>query len=150
MMGFGQAVGLYFSNYANFQGRSRRAEYWWVFLAQLIFYFVMGFLFVALGGSFGADDGLPEMNGLSVFIAIIFGIIMLGLIVPNISLAVRRFHDLGQTGWLVLVFGILGLIPLIGSLTSLGQLIWFAFPGKAGANQFGPDPKNPVDTGVFD
>ena len=149
-MGFGQAVGLFFSRYADFQGRSRRAEYWWVALAQLIFYFGFGLLFVVLGGELEGMSGLPVAEGLSLILLIAMIVVVIGLIIPNLALAVRRFHDLGQTGWLVVVFGVIGLIPIVGSLASLGQMIWFAFPGTVGPNQYGSDPKNPIETGVFD
>lgn len=149
-MGFGQAVGLFFSRYVDFQGRSRRAEYWWVFLAQFLFYMIGGFLFVILGGEFDVDSTVPEFDGSSLIIGLLFIVIWIGLIIPNIALNVRRFHDLGQTGWLVLVFALLSLLPIVGYLASLAQLIWYIFPGNSGPNKYGPDPKNPIDTAVFE
>jgi len=79
-------------------------------------------------------------------ILVLFG---LACIVPLIALSVRRWHDLGQTGWLVLVFGILGAIPLVGILASIANLIWFARSGNVGPNHYGPDPKQNLDTTVF-
>lgn len=147
-MGMGEAIGLFFSRYTDFQGRSRRAEYWWFFLAYIIFTIAVAAMFFILGGGIDAN-GDPELGGASIILLVVVGLIGLGLIIPMISLAVRRFHDLGQTGWLVLVFGLLGLIPLVGTLTGIGQLIWFAMPGTVGPNQYGPDPKGGHDVDVF-
>jgi len=142
-MGMTEAIQSFFKNYTNFQGRSRRSEYWWVFLAYFIILFAATFLITMIGG------GLESMNVLGTLIAGILGLAGLAVIVPWIALGVRRFHDLGQTGWLVLVFMVLSVIPLIGILTFLGQLIWFAMPGNTGPNKFGSDPKTGHDVGVF-
>ena len=104
---------------------------------------VAGLLIGTIGG--GADG----LNPIGYLIVGVLGIAMLAVIVPGIALSVRRFHDLGQTGWLVLVFAILGAIPLIGLLASLAQIIWFAMPGNTGPNKYGPDPKGAPDVGVF-
>lgn len=143
-MGMGEAINLFFARYTDFQGRSRRAEYWWVVLAYFIIGAVGGLLIGLLGGA--GSGGLNVIGMALVGILVLFG---LAVIIPGIALSVRRFHDLGQTGWLVLVFAIAGLIPLIGLLASLGQIIWFAMPGNTGPNKYGPDPKGGHDVGVF-
>ena len=58
-------------------------------------------------------------------------------LIPGIAVKVRRFHDLGQTGWLVLVFWA---VNLIVPFAEFGRMIWFAFQGEQGSNQYGPDP----------
>lgn len=72
----------------------------------------------------------------------IFAMVTFALInaLPDIMLRIRRFHDLGQTGWLVLVFMLVGAIPGIGIIADLVNLVWFTMRGTAGANQYGPDP----------
>lgn len=147
-MGMIEAIQLFFKNYTNFQGRSRRAEYWWIFLATMIIAFVSVFLLATIGGSLGTDGEL-DLNPIGFLLT---GILVLGglaILIPSIALGVRRFHDLGQTGWLVLVFAILNMLPLIGLLTTIGQLIWMAMPGTTGPNKYGPDPKGGHDVGVF-
>ena len=144
-MGFGEAVRTFFQRYTDFQGRSRRSEYWWVILALIIFFGIGGALAVVLGGVAGGGD----MNPIGMLLIGILGLAYLAIIIPNIALMVRRFHDLNQTGWLVLVFILLGIIPLVGMLASLAQIIWFAMPGTVGPNKCGADPKGGHDVGVF-
>ena len=87
----------------------------------------------------------PTISGwLFMGILFLWGIIS---VIPGIALYVRRFHDLDQTGWLVLLFTILNAIPLLGFLIWIGQMIWLAMPGTNGPNKFGSDPKgaNPAD-----
>ncbi len=142
-MGMMEAIELFFKNYTNFEGRSRRAEYWWVLLANLIIGLVAGFIIGAIGG------GFADLNVIGMLLGAVLVLYLLAILVPSIALAVRRFHDLDQTGWLVLVFMLVGLIPLIGFLAVIAQYIWFAMPGTTGPNKYGPDPKSGHDVGVF-
>lgn len=114
-------------------------------LALIIFFGIGGALAVVLGGVAGGGD----MNPIGMLLIGILGLAYLAIIIPNIALMVRRFHDLNQTGWLVLVFILLGIIPLVGMLASLAQIIWFAMPGTVGPNKYGADPKGGHDVGVF-
>jgi len=59
---------------------------------------------------------------------------MLGVLIPNLAVQVRRFHDQDKSGWFVL----LGLIPYIGGLI---LLVFMLFEGTRGSNRFGEDPK---------
>ncbi|WP_462129991.1 DUF805 domain-containing protein [Staphylococcus pseudintermedius] len=47
-VGFVEAFKLYWTNYVNFKGRSRRSEYWWVMLWHLIITIPALFLGVVL------------------------------------------------------------------------------------------------------
>lgn len=143
-MGMMEAIQMFFARYTDFQGRSRRSEYWWVFLAVMIFSVVGGFLVGLLGGLAGG-----QLNPIGFLLLAILGLANLAIIIPGIALMVRRFHDLDQTGWLVLVFLLLAFIPLVGLLASIGQIIWFAMPGTVGPNKYGADPKGGHDVGVF-
>ena len=143
-MGFGEAIRTFFQRYTDFQGRSRRSEYWWVVLAFLLFIIVAALLVGMVGGLAGGN-----LNPIGYLLAGIFSLAYLAIIIPAIALMVRRFHDLNQTGWLVLVFILLGIIPLVGMLASLAQIIWFAMPGTVGPNKCGADPKGGHDVGVF-
>ncbi len=143
-MGFGEAIRTFFQRYTDFQGRSRRSEYWWVVLAFFLAGLVAGALIGVLGGLGGGG-----MNPIGYLLSGIFGLAYLAIIIPSIALMVRRFHDLNQTGWLALVFILLSVIPLIGLIASVGWLIWFAMPGTVGPNKYGADPKGGHDVGVF-
>lgn len=148
MLSFGQAVRAFYRRYVDFQGRSQRSEYWWVQLYSVICYTIFGILiFMGLGGLEGIDALLNEDDlgqfGPAAIIGI-FGLVVFVLvnIIPNISIQVRRFHDLGQTGWLVLAFTVGGQIPVLGIFAALGNIIWFTFKGNEGPNKYGPDPLN--------
>lgn len=68
--------------------------------------------------------------GFSLFTILTF----LGLTIPTIALAVRRLHDIGATGWLVLLLFIPAIGP--GFMGAIGGV-----PGQKKPNKYGPDPK---------
>lgn len=142
-MGMGEAIGSFFARYTDFKGRSRRSEYWWVVLAFVLFFGIGAALVVIIGG------GVESLNPIGYLLAGVLGLAYLAIIIPNIALMVRRFHDLNQTGWLVLVFIALNFIPLVGLVASIAQIVWFAMPGTTGPNKYGADPKGGHDVGVF-
>ena len=163
MLDFGEAVRRFYGNYVNAEGRAQRSAYWWVLLYQLIIYSVLIIVLFMADGSeqifevinevlegntdaeFSDDFTLGTSGLLAVFLMVIFALVNF---LPNIMLHIRRFHDLGQTGWLVLVFRGLGALPAIGIFFDIANLIWFAVPGTTGPNQYGPDPLS-VDTDIF-
>ncbi|MEX0891540.1 MAG: DUF805 domain-containing protein [Gemmatimonadota bacterium] len=106
--------------YAEFNGRSRRKEYWFFVLFNVIFVIVLAFLDVLL--NLGGDVGLLS----SVY--------SLGVFIPSLSVAFRRLHDVGRSAWWLLI----GVIPLIGPIV---LLVWMFQDSQAGANQWGPNPK---------
>ena len=114
------AVKLFFSNYVNFRGRSTRSEYWWVILASVIFGFVLGFI----GGIMTAAKGGEP----STLFTVIFGLVELVLLVPSLSLCTRRLHDVGKSGWLLL----LAIVPI-----AQFYLIYLYCKPSDGPNQWG-------------
>lgn len=121
--------------YADFQGRSRRKEYWMFTLGFAIVLLLGVILFAALGNAKGGStDGIVSTIGTTG--AVILGIAYLAIIVPSIAVQVRRFHDQDKSGWFVL----LAFIPYIGGLI---MLIFMCREGTKGPNRFGPDPKDP-------
>lgn len=122
--------------YADFQGRSRRKEYWMFTLFVTLVTVAWMVVFAVLGGlangGFG-EAGLSTVAMIWIFVAVLAG---LAIIVPSFAAQVRRFHDQDKTGWLVL----LGFIPYIGGLI---VFVFMVLPGTNGPNRFGPDPKDP-------
>jgi uncharacterized membrane protein YhaH (DUF805 family) len=112
-------------NYANFEGRARRSEYWYFLLLNIIIAMLL-FLSSFLLGMFGM---------------ILYIIYALATFIPGIAVAVRRLHDTGKSGW----FYFVALIPIIGGIW---LLIVLATEGTPGPNEYGPDPKN--DYNEFD
>ena len=135
MIGFGEAIALFYKNYVNFEGRSSRAEYWWTVLYQFIVYAALAVAFFALVGLEGFESTDSDLAFAGILISA--GLFWLVNFLPGISIQVRRFHDLDQTGWLVLVFF---LVNAVLTVSVFAQLIWFAVRGTEGANKYGPDP----------
>lgn len=109
------------SKFADFSGRARRREYWTFALVNGL----IALILLILGLAFGEDS--PASN----IMVTIFYLIML---VPNLSVSVRRLHDIGKSGW----YMFLSLIPLIGGLI---LLIWSLMDSEPGENQYGKNPK---------
>lgn len=112
--------------YADFNGRARRQEYWMFILFNLIILFALVFIGSMIAGGMGAED--------LAFIP--FLIYYLGVIIPTIACAVRRLHDQNKSGWYYCVT----FIPFIGGIW---LLVLMCTEGDAGPNQYGADPKNP-------
>lgn len=105
-VGFGQAFKNFWKNYANFKGRARRSEYWWMALWNFIFslpaivLIAIGYMFLIAG--FISDPEDPEVAPVAIgliilFVAGIYGLIyFFATVVANLSLMVRRFHDTGR------------------------------------------------------
>ncbi|QEE48572.1 DUF805 domain-containing protein [Flavobacterium alkalisoli] len=108
-------------NYANFEGRARRSEYWYYTLMNILIIFTLAILTMV-----------------SSIFTFVYAIYALGVIIPGLAVAVRRLHDINKSGWFILV----GLIPVIGSIW---LLVLFATEGDRGDNQYGADPKNPYN-----
>jgi len=98
-----------FDKYSTYNGRARRKEFWHFYL----------FVSIILFGSY-LLDGLSNNFEL---VTLIFGVVL----TPMISVAIRRMHDVGKSGWFLL-------IPIY-------NLILVCRPGTEGNNIFGPDPK---------
>ncbi|SEV88647.1 Uncharacterized membrane protein YhaH, DUF805 family [Cognatiyoonia koreensis] len=139
--------------YATFSGRAPRSEYWWFQLFYLLIVLGLVLLMALTGGLSGAFDQNGELApgaaaSLGIF-GIIFLIVMLGMILPLISVTVRRFHDYNLSGWWYLGGIIAGLIPFVGFLASIAILVITILKGTDGPNNFGPDPLGSSDADVF-
>ncbi|CAZ97842.1 DUF805 domain-containing protein [Zobellia galactanivorans] len=99
-------------NYAGFGGRARRKEYWMFFLFNTLISY--GLLILA---------GLLEIPALG-FLYMIYAF---GVLIPSIAVAIRRMHDVGKSGWFILV-------PIY-------NLILACTDSEKGDNQYGPNPK---------
>lgn len=110
--------------YADFEGRARRTEYWMFFLINLIFSLIASLTDIAMG-TFSAEAGIGTFG--TIYSAFI--------LIPNIAVMVRRLHDTGKSAWmlLVLVIPFLGVFYLVYLLT---------IDSEPGTNRFGPNPKD--------
>ena len=113
-----ESVKTVLSKYVDFSGRARRSEFWWYMLCYCI-------LSSVLSGIYQATQ--------SNIVAVISGIVSLGLLLPTLAVHVRRLHDVGRSGWWLLL-----------DLTCIGGiviLIWEIMDSQPGDNQYGPNPK---------
>ena len=119
-MGFIDAVKALYKNYAKFDGRASRSEYWWAFL-----YFMLIYACLLIGT-------LLEAGGLGAILTLILSLVVLGTFIPMIAVAVRRLHDYDKSGWLYLI----GLLPIV----NLYLVYLYVQPGTRGPNRFGSNP----------
>jgi uncharacterized membrane protein YhaH (DUF805 family) len=96
-------------NYVTFSGRARRKEYWMFILFNTIFASVFGFVCGLIG--------VPDLANLYT----------LAILLPSIAVGVRRMHDVGKSGWFLL-------IPIYNFILAVTE-------GEKGENQYGQDPK---------
>jgi len=127
------------SHYADFSGRARRTEYWMFVLFNVIFNLVWTFLVIAGVLVFTSDDNNRAMPFIMVSVASLSYYFLMML--PSMSVAVRRLHDLGKSGWMMFV----GLIPIAGGIW---LLVLMLTEGNKGENEYGPDPKTTEE--IFD
>lgn len=156
--------------YAVFSGRARRSEYWWFMLAQYLIAMALSFLMVIVmivqlvigvsNGSITEENGFYFMFKNPVFW--IYCLYSLALIIPNLSVMVRRLHDIGKSGWYlllpflspILVGGAVVLaifnhdlwfFMIVAYVITLAimiiMLVWMATNGKKETNKWGPSPK---------
>ncbi len=111
--------------YADFQGRSRRKEYWLYTLFIALVYVALIVAFVVVAGTqltaLGSGRSDPAaLMGLLASLGPILGIIAivyLGLLIPSIAVNVRRMHDTGRTGWWVALPSALSLAQILVGVT---------------------------------
>ena len=104
-------------NFANFEGRSRRAEFWWFALANFIVFLVLGILIQV-----------------SAIFWVLYIIVALAVIIPSLAVTVRRLHDTDKSAWFLLLY----LVPFVGGII---LLVVMCIDGAPAPNQWGPSPK---------
>ena len=101
-------------NYANFNGRCRRAGYWKAAVVNFVVIFIISILPIV-------GSALSSLYSIAI-------------LVPSIALCARRLHDIHKSGWWYLI----NLIPLVGQIIFI---VWMATDSKPETNQWGPSPK---------
>ena len=109
-------------NYANFEGRARRDEYWMFVLINTIISFVLGFVDGIISG--------PEGWVLGV-------VYTLAVMIPSIAVSVRRFHDINKSGWWVLGLSLFVVVGWIWGFVLACQ------DSDIGDNSYGSSDKYP-------
>lgn len=114
-MSFTDAVRDAFSKYATFTGRSSRSAYWWFYLFNILTLIAALLIDLALGTG-----------------GIIYALVGLATLLPNLAVAARRLHDSGHSAWWLLI----GLLPLVGAIV----LLVFTLQRSEPPNQWGSGP----------
>lgn len=117
------------NQYADFDGRARRTEYWMFFLFNFIFSLLAGLM-----------DSFLGLYSIEFGIGLLGGLYALAVFIPGLAVAVRRLHDTGRSGWMLLI----AFIPIIGAIW---LLILMLIEGDPHENKYGPDPKQPEGEG---
>ncbi len=111
LTGYQQAILTCFKKFADFKGRARRSEFW---------YFELFCVLMSLACSFINEDAAT--------------IAMIVTFIPNIAVNIRRLHDIGRSGWWMLI----ALVPIVGILL---LLFLAAQEGEPTINAYGESPK---------
>ena len=106
-MSFVQAVQVCLRKYVDFSGRAVRSEFWWFALFQLIVMVVASML---------GDT--------------VYAVVALALVLPSLAVGARRLHDIGKSGWFLL----LHLLPIIGILV---LIFFWVQPSQTEGNEYG-------------
>lgn len=118
-------------HYTDFSGRARRKEFWMFYLFLIIAGLIATVIDNLLGTTF------PGFN-----YGAVYGLTVLALLLPSLAVSIRRLHDVGKSGWLILIY----LVPVIGFIW---LLVLFCMDGQPGTNAYGPNPKAPTaETGA--
>lgn len=112
----------------DFDGRSRRSEYWWFGLISNVVLMVAAIPAIAL---FATETAIGTIVGAVLLMLVMIASLL--LIVPTLAVSVRRLHDTNRSGWFLL----LNFVPCV----SLVLLIFFFMEGTRGPNQYGVDSK---------
>jgi len=119
-MNFTEATESFFRKYADFSSRSSRSEYWYAYLFIAMVGLGIGFL----EGFMGL---FPQSNQSILIIPF-----QIGVLIPSFAILARRLHDINKSGWwYLIVFTIIGVIPLI---------YWLCKAGDDGENNYGFNP----------
>lgn len=130
-MTFPDAVKTCFNKYFVFSGRAARSEYWF----WKLFLFLCNFGFVVLIAAMMPSNDYPMMpeSGAVDFLRVAWMLFNLGMLIPDLSVTIRRIHDINLSGW----YWLISCIPLFGTIV---MLVWACTKGTQGDNQYGADP----------
>jgi uncharacterized membrane protein YhaH (DUF805 family) len=112
-----------FRRFADFNGRSRRAAYWYFVLFNIVVGIAISVPETLLGLA-NPETGYGPFSGLYSLVVFL----------PSLAVLARRLHDIGRSGWWILII----FLPIVGFFV---LLYWTVKDSEAGANAYGPNPK---------
>ena len=118
------------TKYFDFKTRATRSEYWWytlfIWIASMV---IQAPYFFYWDEVMAAPIEDPFVLLPVEVINVIFGLLT---IIPGISVSVRRLHDVGRSGWWLLLW----FLPIIGWI----PLIYWTCKASTDDNQWGENP----------
>lgn len=118
-MSFEDAVASFWKGYFDFTGRSRRREFWYSAICNWLIAITISLL------------GVITIRQLASVMELMFTAMV---VLPNLSVAIRRMHDIGKSGLMLLV----SFIPVIGTIW---VIILLAMDSDRETNIYGESPK---------
>lgn len=116
---------VFIDNYATFEGRARRSEFWYYALTNILVVLSL-YIFVIIGMA-------TEIYPLSITAGVLVFLYWIANLIPYLGVIVRRLHDTSKSGWWFLI----SFVPLGGIVL----LVFYCLEGDRGQNEYGPDPK---------
>lgn len=108
------AIRSFFKGYAIFSGRSKRPEFWWIWLLNMVIFLPV---YYSLFTGLEFDNPIMNISLISIYI-----ILLLVELVPLLALTVRRLRDVGvHWAYIFIVFVPLGAITLLIMLAMPSQ-----------------------------
>lgn len=130
-----QSFKLCWINYAKFSGRARRSEFFYFYSiinAIILTFYIISYI-IAKNNYNEETKEYENKEDYAVYLLISL-VVFFVTFLPILGLEVRRLHDTGKSGWLVLI----RLLPLIGEFLLLGL---FCGDSEQMENKYGPSPK---------
>ena len=136
---------LPFARMGDYSGRSRRREFWLFQLLKILTGILLaiglGFAGALVSTPLFSDRVISDILG-NITLIVTLGLYALLFLPAEIALTVRRWHDIGNSGWTIVVLLFFGLIPVIGFIAALVHFAAMCWPGDKAGNQYGfPTPE---------
>ena len=146
-MNFINSIKTCFKKYIDFNGRASRSEFWYFTLLLVFAYF--GLLIIV---NYWNDSNLfyelsdSLYNSINYLIYGMFYGLPIICLIPFVSVTIRRIHDIGQSGFVILIFFVGFFIAFLLKNELIVRIVFiilgvFLTQKSAGKNQFGPVPK---------
>lgn len=131
-----QAYKEYLKRFKDYKGKSTRSDYWWVFLANAIIFFILTNIKTLIAGSIVAKTGVTDVakaqkmivqlsnepKGSFLAILVIIEIVGLLILIPSFSLTARRVTDTGFPWWFAIVSLVYGIVGLLAPFIKVDSL----------------------------
>ncbi len=133
--------------YAQFTGRASRSEFWYFILFSMIISIILGILDGVLGTGYTYNVNAVALETATVTAASVTteqtigymsSLYSLAIMIPTLAVSMRRLHDIGKSGWWLLI----GIIPIVNFIGIFVLIYFYAKDSQLGENAYGENPKS--------